>query len=171
MFAELSGHGRGNRRRVSRVVGIASRAMRWLVLLSASCVSAPDARSVVTSPNAPAAIGPYSQGIRVGATLWIAGQIGRDPHTGQLADASIETETEQALANVAALLSAAGFTLADVVQTQVFLRDLTDFERMNAVYAKFFASAAPPARATVQVAALPRNARIEVLAVAVRAGR
>lgn len=140
-------------------------------LLLSACVSTTAERVAVSAAGAPAAIGPYSQGIRVGDMLWVAGQIGRDPQSGALADASIETETEQTLRNVGAVLAAAGFGFADVVQTQVFLRDLAEFERMNVVYAKFFAGAAPPARATVQVAALPRNARIEVLAVAVRAPR
>ncbi len=142
-----------------------------LALFVVGCGASPTPREVITTTAAPAAIGPYSQGIRVGDMLWVAGQIGRDPQSGALADASIETETTRALENVGAVLTAAGFSFADVVQTQVFLRDLADFERMNAVYAKFFASAAPPARATVQAAALPRNARIEMLAVAVKSRR
>lgn len=134
-------------------------------LVLAAC-TAP--RQVIRSDAAPAAIGPYSQAIAAGDLVWVAGQIGRDPTTGALAGPSIEEETHQALRNVGAILAAAGCTFADVVQAQVFLTDLADFAAMNAVYAGYFPSDAPPARATVQVAALAGGARIEVMVVARR---
>lgn len=127
----------------------------------------PTVREVVATPNAPAAIGPYSQAIRVGDVLYAAGQVGLDPATGQIVPGGIEAETRQALANLRAVLEAAGFTLADAVQAQVFLADFADFEAMNRIYAEAF-PAAPPARATVEVAKLPRNARVEILLVAHR---
>jgi 2-iminobutanoate/2-iminopropanoate deaminase len=153
--------------RVQQLLRAAMRHSLWLSLLAAC--AAP--RQVISTTDAPAAIGPYSQGVRVGDTLWVAGQIGRDPLTNALASESITTETHRALQNLGAILTAAGFAFQDVVQVQVFLTDLADFEAMNAVYATYFPAAAPPARATVQVAALPKNARVEVMVVAVRAGR
>ncbi len=145
-----------------------------LVLLGAAALGAcaPPAarREAIATAGAPAAIGPYSQGIVSGDTVWVAGQLGLDPATGTLASGGIEAETRRALENVRAVLAAAGLSLDDVVQTQVFLADLDDFQAMNAVYAGFFPKT-PPARATVQVARLPRGARVEILAVAVRPGR
>jgi 2-iminobutanoate/2-iminopropanoate deaminase len=124
------------------------------------------ARATLRTERAPAPIGPYSQAVRAGDTLWLAGQIGSDPRTGELAGGGIEAQTRQALANVAAVLEAAGGSLGDVVQTQVFLTDLAEFASFNAVYAESFPSA-PPARATVQVSALPRGARVEIVCTAV----
>lgn len=138
-----------------------------IVALVAGCAAGPATRSVVSTPSAPAAIGPYSQAIRVGDTVWVAGQLGIDPATGKIVEGGIEAETRAALGHVRSILEASGLSLADVVQTQVFLADLDDFQRMNGVYATFFPEA-PPARATVQVARLPRDARIEILAVARR---
>jgi 2-iminobutanoate/2-iminopropanoate deaminase len=145
------------------------RPARFVPVLLAVLAACATPRQRIEAPAAPAAVGPYSQGIAVGGMLWVAGQIGRNPRSGALDDASIESETHRTLQNVGAVLAAAGFTFADVVQTQVFLVDLADFERMNAVYATYFPAASPPARATVQVAALPKGARIEVMAVAARA--
>jgi 2-iminobutanoate/2-iminopropanoate deaminase len=128
---------------------------------------AADQRQVITTDKAPAAIGPYSQAIRVGNTLYCAGQLGIDPATGALVAGGIEAETRQALTNLQAVLEAAGFGLRDVVQAQVFLRDLNDYAAMNKVYAEFFTDQ-PPARAAVQVARVPRDAAVEVLLVAMR---
>ena len=121
----------------------------------------------VSTPNAPQAIGPYSQGFRAGDTLYLAGQLGLDPATRELVPGGIQAETRRALENLKAVLAAAGFSLGEVVQAQVFLADLADFAAMNEVYATYFPED-PPARATVQVAALPRGARVEIALVAVR---
>jgi 2-iminobutanoate/2-iminopropanoate deaminase len=123
---------------------------------------------VVATRNAPEAIGPYSQAIRVGNTLYLAGQIALDPRTNQMiADRSIEAETRQVLDNLRAVVEAAGFTMADIVSTTVFMADLNEFARMNAVYATYFPNR-PPARATVQAARLPRDVKIEIAAIAAR---
>lgn len=127
----------------------------------------PSPRRAITTDAAPRAIGPYSQAILVGNTLYCAGQIGLDPDTAQLVAGGIEAETRRAMDNLAAVLDAAGFTMDDVVQAQVFLADLGDFAAMNAVYGTYFGDA-PPARATVQVARLPRDARVEILLTAAR---
>ncbi len=129
------------------------------------------APTIVSSPAAPRAIGPYSQAVLVerggGRTLYCSGQIPIDPATGELVPGDIAAQTERALTNLEAVLAAAGMTCADVVKATVFLADLGDFVRMNEVYAKRFPSA-PPARSTVQVAALPRGARVEIEVVAVQ---
>ena len=122
------------------------------------------ARQVILSPNAPAPVGPYSQGIRVGDLVFVAGQIPLDPATGAM-PGDIAEQTRLALTNVRAVVEAAGGSLADVVKTTVFLTDLDDFGAMNAVYATFFAEQ-PPARACVEVARLPKGARVEVEAIA-----
>ena len=127
------------------------------------------APTIVSSPAAPRAIGPYSQAVLVerggGRTLYCSGQIPLDPATGELVPGDIVPQTERVLANVEAVLAAAGMSFADVVKTTVYLADLGDFARMNEVYARRFPSA-PPARSTVQVAALPRGARVEIEVVA-----
>jgi 2-iminobutanoate/2-iminopropanoate deaminase len=122
-------------------------------------------KEVISTPNAPAAIGPYSQAVRTGNLIFVSGQIPLDPATGQLVRGDIGTQTQQVLENLAAVLEAAGSSLAKVVKTTVYLRDLGEFGGMNEVYAKFFA-ANSPARATVQVARLPRDAAIEIDVVA-----
>ncbi|MBI1813829.1 MAG: RidA family protein [Deltaproteobacteria bacterium] len=123
-------------------------------------------KTAVQTAEAPQAIGPYSQAVRVGDWLFCSGQIGLDPSTGQLVSGGVDAETERALANLDAVLSAAGGSLADVVRTTIYLTDLADFTRVNERYASRFA--APfPARATVGVAALPRGAKIEIEAVAI----
>jgi 2-iminobutanoate/2-iminopropanoate deaminase len=122
-------------------------------------------KEVISTPNAPAAIGPYSQAVRTGNLIFVSGQIPLDPATGQLVRGDIGTQTQQVLENLAAVLEAAGSSLAKVVKTTVYLRDLGEFGRMNEIYAKFFA-ANPPARATVQVARMPRDAAIEIDVVA-----
>ncbi|HEX2095083.1 MAG TPA: RidA family protein [Longimicrobiaceae bacterium] len=148
----------------------------WFMGLSAACLSAVLAggcvtggagRTVVSTPDAPAAIGPYSQGVRVGGTLYVAGQIALDPRTGRLVEGGVEAQTRRAMENVRAILRAGGFGLEDVVQVQVFLADLGDYARFNEVYAEFFRGA-PPARAVVQVSRIPRDALVEVMVVAAK---
>ena len=123
-------------------------------------------RQIITTAKAPAAIGPYSQAVRAGDFVFTAGQIPLDPVTGKLVEGSIETQTRQVLANLSAILQAAGTSLANAVKTTVFLADMGDFKAMNGVYAEFL-PAAPPARSTVQVAVLPMGARIEIEVVAI----
>ena len=124
-------------------------------------------RQVVSSQGAPQAIGPYSQAIRAGATIYCSGQIPLRAD-GSLVDEGIEAQTRQVLVNLQAVLRAAGSGLADVVKTTVYLRDLGDFQAMNAVYAEFF-DQAPPARATVEVSRLPKDVNVEIDCVAVTA--
>ena len=128
-------------------------------------MSGPGKRGVATG-EAPAAIGPYSQAVVAGGFVFLSGQIPLDPERGRLVEGSIEDETRQVLKNLAAVLAAEGLTLVAVVRTTVFLTDLEDFPRVNQTYAEFF-SEPFPARATVQVAALPRGARVEIDAVAI----
>ncbi len=137
------------------------------VVLAACTVQVRPSWGPVATPNAPRAIGPYSQGFRAGDTLYLAGQLGLDPATRELVPGGIEAETRRALENLKAVLEVAGFSLREVVQAQVFLTDLADFEAMNRVYAEYFPKE-PPARATVEVAGLARGARIEIALVAVR---
>jgi len=122
-------------------------------------------REIIATDRAPAAVGPYSQGVRVDGLLFTAGQIPLDPATGQLVEDGIEAQTRQSLANLQAILEAAGSSLADVVKVTVFLIDMTEFKAMNGIYAQFFPDS-PPARSAVQVGALPLGARIEIEAVA-----
>jgi 2-iminobutanoate/2-iminopropanoate deaminase len=119
----------------------------------------------VTTTQAPAALGPYSQAIRAGGFVYVSGQVPIDPETGEFVAGGIAEQTERVLKNVAAVLKAAGSSLDKVVKTTVFLADMNEFGAMNEVYAKFFTEA-PPARATVQAARLPRDARVEIEAVA-----
>jgi 2-iminobutanoate/2-iminopropanoate deaminase len=122
-------------------------------------------RDIISTENAPAAVGPYSQGIATDCTVYTAGQLGIVPGTKEFAGQDIECQTRQALKNVEAVLKAAGSCLDHVVKTTVFLQDMGEFSRMNGVYAEFF-SKNPPARSAVQVAALPLGGRVEIEAVA-----
>jgi len=119
----------------------------------------------VTTENAPAAVGPYSQGVRAGTFIFTAGQLGIVPGTKEFAGPDIESQTRQALENLKAVLEAGGSGLEQVVKTTVFLQDMEEFGRMNAVYAEFFPQD-PPGRSAVQVAALPLGGRVEIEAVA-----
>ena len=123
-------------------------------------------RQAVSSSNAPAAIGPYSQAIVADGTVYCSGQIGLDPATGELAD-GLEAQAERALRNLSAVLDAAGLTFADVVKTTIFLTDMGDFAAVNAIYASAMPEP-PPARSTVAVAALPKGALVEIEAIARR---
>ena len=125
-------------------------------------------RKPVSSPGAPKAIGPYSQAIEASGarTVWLSGQIPLDPATGELVPGDVAAQTERVMENLAAVLAAAGAGFHDVVRCTIFLADLADFAKVNEVYGRRFPRD-PPARATVQVAALPRGARVEIDAVAV----
>jgi 2-iminobutanoate/2-iminopropanoate deaminase len=118
-------------------------------------------KQAVSSPEAPKAIGPYSQAVRAGQLLFVSGQVPLDPATGQLVDGDIAAQTRRVFANLAAVLDAGGRTFADVVRTTVFLADMNDFTAVNEVYGSYF-SEPYPARATVQVARLPKDARVEI---------
>ncbi|MBI5351353.1 MAG: RidA family protein [Chloroflexi bacterium] len=123
-------------------------------------------KKVIQTEKAPKAIGPYSQAIRADSMVFTAGQIALDPTTGELVAGSVEDQTRQVLTNLRNVLEAAGSSLENVVKTTVFLKDMNDFPRMNAIYAEFF-GANPPARSTVAVAALPKGGLVEIEAVAV----
>ncbi|MEB3199397.1 MAG: Rid family detoxifying hydrolase [Synechococcaceae cyanobacterium] len=126
--------------------------------------------SAVNTGAAPAPVGPYNQAVRAGDVLYCSGQIALDPASGAMVgDGDVEAETRQVLANLQAVLAAAGAGPQQVVRTTVFLADLADFARVNALYAEVFGSGVSPARACVQVAALPKGARVEIDAIAVLA--
>lgn len=135
--------------------------------ISVGAAQAADGKEVVSSPDAPAAIGPYSQAIRHGGTLYLAGQLPMDAKTKQISAGTIEEQTRLVLENLKAVLTAAGMTMDDVVSTSVFMKDLNEFPKMNEVYATFFKDK-PPARATIQAARLPRDVSIEISAIAVK---
>jgi len=121
-------------------------------------------KKTVHSEAAPAAVGPYSQAVRAGDFLFVSGQLGIDPATKRMAEGGIENQAERALANIAAILEAAGTGMSSVVKTTVLLQSMDDFARLNQVYARFFPSD-PPARATYQVAQLPLGALVEIEAI------
>lgn len=126
-------------------------------------------RTKVSTSQAPAAIGPYSQAIRCGQFLYASGQIPLDPATGELVGSDVQAQTERVIQNIQAVLAAAGASLAHVVKTTVFLANMNDFQAMNAVYARYFEGPdrLPPARSTVAVAELPRKVLVEIECVAV----
>ncbi|MCL2723902.1 MAG: RidA family protein [Polyangiaceae bacterium] len=119
----------------------------------------------ISTPNAPAAIGPYSQAIKSGDLVFLSGQIPIDPKTGDVVKGDIVTETDRVLDNLAAVLAASGCSFDDVVRTTIYLTDLNDFQVVNATYAKRFGTT-PPARATVQVSGLPKGVHVEIDAIA-----
>jgi 2-iminobutanoate/2-iminopropanoate deaminase len=123
-------------------------------------------RQAVSAPNAAKPIGPYSPAIRAGNLLFISGQVGFDPATGALVEGDISAQTDQVMRNIASLLHAAGTDFAHVVRTTVYLADMGEFARMNEAYARYVVDP-PPARSTVQVARLPRDARVEIDVIAV----
>jgi len=126
-------------------------------------------RHAVSTAGAPAAIGPYSQGIAIDGLVFCSGQIGLDPATGELVEGGVEAQAERALRNLAAVLDAAGLGMADVVKTTIFLADMADFAAVNAVYALHMPDP-PPARSTFGVAALPRGGLVEIEAIGARRG-
>ena len=122
-------------------------------------------KKIVATPKAPVAIGPYSQAIRIGGFLYTSGQISLDPETMKMVTGDIEIETEKVLKNIEAILKADGLDLNNIIKTTVYLTDLSEFTRMNQIYEKFF-SETKPARACVQVTALPKGAKVEIDAIA-----
>lgn len=122
-------------------------------------------REIIKTESAPAAIGPYSQAVRVGNLVFASGQIPIDPKTGEFVAGGVAEQTEQVMRNLAAVLEAAGSGLDRIIKTTVFLADMNDFAAMNEVYGRYFKEN-PPARATVQAARLPRDARVEIEAIA-----
>jgi 2-iminobutanoate/2-iminopropanoate deaminase len=122
-------------------------------------------RRSINTERAPRAIGPYAQGVAAGGFLFLSGQVPLDPATGEMVRGSLQDEVSRVLENLKAVLQAAGATFDQVVRTTIFLTDLRDFEEMNAAYARYFGETRP-ARSTIQVAALPRGARVEIDAIA-----
>ena len=140
-----------------------------LVILSFlfACSKADLQRKIISTSNAPAAIGPYSQAVKVGNMLYLSGQIAIDPATGQFVPGGITEQTQQVLKNSSAVLKAAGFSMNDVIQCQVFLKDLNDYAALNNVYKTYFQENLP-ARAVVQAARIPKDALVEIMMVAVK---
>ena len=122
-------------------------------------------RDVILTDRGPKPIGPYSQAIRTNGFLYVSGQVALDPKTGEMAGVDIKQQTERTLENVKGILAAAGLNMHHVVKTTVFLKDMNDFAAMNEVYGKYF-TLAPPARSTVQVARLPKDALVEIEVIA-----
>ena len=121
-------------------------------------------KKVISTEQAPAAVGPYSQAVRAGDLLFVSGQLGIDPGTGKLVDGGVEKQTEQALRNVASIIEAAGADMGSVVKATVFLQNMSDFAVMNGVYSSFFENE-PPARAAFEVAQLPLGGLVEIEAI------
>ncbi|MDO8804331.1 MAG: RidA family protein [Elusimicrobiota bacterium] len=124
-------------------------------------------KKIISTKNAPAAIGPYSQAVEAGGLLFISGQLPIDPATGNMATAEIKAQTEAVIKNLESILASEGLSLENILKTTVFMADLGQFAQMNEVYGRFFAND-PPARATVEVKALPKSALVEIEAVAAR---
>jgi 2-iminobutanoate/2-iminopropanoate deaminase len=133
---------------------------------ASGCAAVTSGRSIIASGDAPAAIGPYSQAVVANGVLYASGQLGIIKATGQLASSDTAGQAEQALTNLRAVVTAAGMTMDDVVSVQIYMIDLAEYSTVNTIYSKFFTQY--PARATVQVARLPRDARIEMSLVAVK---
>ena len=123
-------------------------------------------KKILHSNNAPAAIGPYSQAVQAGDTIYVSGQLPVDPATGEFAGDDIASQTKQSLENIRAVLASAGADMTKIVKTTVFLKDMKEFGAMNEVYTKYF-PADCPARAAIQIGCLPKDARVEIEAVAV----
>jgi len=128
----------------------------------------PSPKLPISTPNAPAAIGPYSQAVRIGDFLYTSGQVALDPATGQVVSGGIEAQTARVFENLKAVLEAAGASLSQVVKTTVFLKDMNDFAAMNAIYAQYLAAegTVAPARSTVEVARLPKDSLVEIEVIA-----
>lgn len=127
-------------------------------------------KRIIKTENAPAPIGPYSQAVMTGNMLYTSGQIAIDPKTGELVQGSIEEETEQVMENLKSLLEAAGMGFDEVIKTTIFISDMHQFSRINAVYGRYFKEETAPARETVQVAALPKFVNVEISVIAVKGG-
>jgi len=119
-------------------------------------------KKIIETPNAPAPIGPYSQAVLFDDTLYTSGQIAIDPTTGNLVSGDITEETKQVMKNIGAVLEAAGMTYEQVLKTTIFIKDMNDFQKINAVYGSFFNEATAPARETVEVARLPKDVNVEI---------
>lgn len=126
-------------------------------------------KEIIKTPNAPAPIGPYSQAVKAGNTLYVSGQIAINPADGQIVQINIIREATQVMENIGAILKAAGYEFNDIVKTTIFLKDMNDFATVNEVYGQYFTSNFP-ARETVQVSVLPKNVNVEISVVAVRIG-
>jgi len=124
-------------------------------------------KKIIFTENAPAPIGPYNQAVLKGNTLYTSGQIAINPATGELVTDTIETETEQVMQNMKAVLEAAGMTFENVVKTTIFIMDMNDFGKINTVYGSYFNEKTAPARETVQVACLPKNVNVEISMIAI----
>jgi 2-iminobutanoate/2-iminopropanoate deaminase len=124
-------------------------------------------RHAVATSGAPGAIGPYSQAIDTGSLVFCSGQVGLDPTSGEIVEGGVEAEADRAMRNLSAVLDAVGLSFGDVVKTTIFLADIADFTTVNTVYGRYLPDP-PPARSTVQAAALPRGARVEIEAIAAR---
>jgi 2-iminobutanoate/2-iminopropanoate deaminase len=124
-------------------------------------------KKIIFTENAPAPIGPYNQAVLYGNTLYTSGQIAINPTTGELVTTTIETETEQVMQNMKAVLEAAGMTFDNVVKTTIFIMDMNDFAKINTVYGSYFNETIAPARETVQVACLPKNVNVEISMIAI----
>ena len=123
-------------------------------------------KKIISTSEAPAAVGPYSQAVRAGSTIYCAGQIPLDPKSGQIVSGGIDVQTRRVLDNVTAVLKAEGLTFDHIVKTTIFLTDLGDFQTVNEIYGSYFKQQ-PPARSTVQVAGLPKGAKVEIEVIAV----
>ena len=123
-------------------------------------------KKIISTTDAPAAIGPYSQGVRVGSTIYYSGQIPLDPKTGQVVCGGIDVQARRVMESIGGLLKAEGLGFENIVKTTIFLADIGDFQKVNEVYGSYFKQA-PPARSTIQAGALPKNARIEIEVIAV----
>lgn len=132
-------------------------------------------KTAIATPDAPPALGPYSQGVRIGETIYVSGQLPIDPKTGEIVSSGIAAQTEQVLLNIRSILEEGESSISDIVKITIYLRDLTDFDEVNRVYEIFFPNSEynsniPPARSTVEVSRLPRDADIEIDAIAVAGG-
>ena len=123
-------------------------------------------KKIISTSDAPAAIGPYSQGVRVGSTIYYSGQIPLDPKSGQVVSGGIDAQARRVMENIGGLLKAEGLGYENIVKTTIFLADINDFQTVNEIYGGYFKQA-PPARSTVQAGALPKNVRIEIEVIAV----
>ena len=123
-------------------------------------------KKIISTSDAPQAIGPYSQGVRVGSTIYYSGQIPLDPKTGQIGSGDIETQARRVMENIGGLLKAEGLNYDNIIKTTIFLADINDFQKVNEIYGSYFKHA-PPARSTIQAGALPKGARIEIETIAV----
>ena len=124
-------------------------------------------KKIITSENAPAPIGPYSHAVKVGNMLFVSGQVGKNPKTGELILGNVKSETKQVMENIKAVIEAAGLKMSDIVKSSIFLSDMNNFTQVNEVYGTYFISN-PPARETVQVAALPKKVNVEISVIAIK---